>query len=977
MAKYRLLTTSASLSTSNGSWIESEAQSGVFADGVTTLTLGSLRTVTFTPTRNFTLSKILFYLILTARSGTFTITIKQGTTTISTNVYTVDQVTFPYNAGPQIITLLNPVSLTSGVAYTINIQNSVSGLMYAAGTTTIFYAAFPDVATNATTDKPNSTTGMVIDSGVTLSLDESISLGVDGTVSGAICCGAKIECVNPTGSYNFSVSGRILVGQDSEFLIGSESDKISSENRFRLISTYNTANSTFFISSPANWLSINNAGFKMSLYGDHPTKFWVDVSIYTNGSQPIIQVEEDVSGLWSVGDKVKIVGYSSFSSIDATEYEIQSITNTHITFTTNLVYPVYKSARIVNITKSGEFGVSVENNSTSRSHILFANSGILLGCDGVYFKDSSPGGHTIGYTDFSINETLLNCLVYATRSVHASFMNFSSWNYFSRCKIINYHLVANVYTASYLNPTYNNAELLISNSTFIGGLNSSSAISVSKNKIINTIFQTFDSVCASIYANGHEFISTRFFGGRYGLSILTSNFSRFTDCIIENNTVNQILIQNSSFTWNGGELGTDVLNSGTYTIAQQFNNISQCVFDGVKVGSLTMDDSTPGYSSKSYLATLDGFIRFRNINGIGNNNISWQRQGYLTTNGDSLIMTIKNPNEEFPVNFNAGTSHIDGEKIGVFINCQIENSNFYSGEHVLPKLSVAYDLDKSAYSSAIENTDVQNLGVVFSPIESFSSLSIVLSAATDAINSSNVIWDSLMVNVRKYGYTFYSYERVLTEATDDTITVIPTLVYNQHISELSSVIVSTYSGISVDHSSKTITISDNHTIQELYDWVNYNLTLDENIIVPEFFTTIDGVTYNCSYNLIVDGVTLAGAGKRLYMPDNTFSAINGGGTGCIVTDISGTLVAITLQNVVVGSAWAVYRASDGFTIIEPTIANTTEVSTNYTHVNDLAVIVRVRKATTPQKFLPWSSSGIITSNGLTLIVEQIMDTVAS
>jgi hypothetical protein len=977
MPKYRLLTTSASLSTSNGSWIESEAQSGVFADGVTTLSLGSLRTVTFTPTRNFTLSKILFYLILIGRSGTFTITIKQGTTTISTNVYTVDQATFPYNAGPQIITLLNPVSLTSGVAYTINIQNSASGLMYAAGTTTIFYAAFPDVATNATTDKPNSTTGMVIDSGVTLSLDESISLGVDGTVSGAICCGAKIECINPTGSYAFSVTGRILVGQDSEFLIGSQSAKISPENKFRLISTYNTAKSAFFISAPANWLGvISNAGFKISLYGDSPTKFWVDVSIYTDGSQPTIQVTEDVSGHWSVGDKVKIVGYAS-SSIDATEYVIQSITSTHITFTTNLVYPVYKSARIVNITKSGDFGVSVENNSASRSHILFANSGILLGCDGVYFKDSSPGGHTIGYTDFNISESLLNCLVYVTRSVHISFMSYSSWNFFSKCKIINYHLVANAYTTNYLNPVYNSAELLISDSTFIGGLNSPSAISVSKNKIINTIFQTFDTVCVSINANGHEFVFARFFGGQYGWNVLSSNFSKFVDCVIENNTSNQIKIQNSSFDWYGGELGTDVLNSGNYTIGQQFNNISQCVFDGVKVGSLTMDDSTPGYSSSSYLATLDGFIRFRNINGIGNNNISWQRQGYLTTNGDSLIMTIKNPNEEFPVNFNAGTSHIDGEKIGVFINCQIENSNFYSGEHVLPKLSVAYDLDKSAYSSAIENTDVQNLGVVFSPIESFSPLSIVLSAATDAINSSNVIWDSLMVNVRKYGYTFYSYERTITEATDDTITVIPTLLNDQFISELSSVIVSTYTGFSVNHDTRTITVTENHSVEELYDWLSYNLTIDENFSVSEFFTTIDGITYNCFYDLVVDGVTLSGTGKRLYMPDNSFSAINGGGTGCIVTDISGTLVAITLQNVVVGSTWAVYRVSDGVAIVEPTIATANEVSTNYTHVNDLAVIVRVRKATTPQKFLPWSSSGIITSNGLTLIVEQIMDTVAS
>ncbi len=977
MPKYRLLTTSASLSTSNGSWIESEAQSGVFADAVTQLNLGTLRTVTFTPGRSFTLDRVLLYLLFVARLGSLTITVKRGTTTLSTDVYDLTSTTeFPYTAGPMVLALSTPVALSSGTAYTINVQNSISGIAYAAGTTTMFYAAFPDTATNATTDKPNNTVGMVIPTGVTLTMDESLTLGTDGTVSGAICVGGKLQCLAPTSSYALTVGGRVVVGANSELVIGASDARISAANRFKIVTSYNTANSAVFISCPTNYLTtVGTPGFKVSLWGEYPSSFWTDIDADALALQQTIAVSSDVSSAWSVGDRVKIVGYAA-TTIVATEHEIQSMTSTTITLTTTFPNQIYKGGRVVNISKGTSFGVAIENTSASRGHILWVGAGHLVACDGVFFKDIGPGGHSLGYSDLSINEEIKNCLLHVVKSTqHTSMLAFSSWDFMAGCKVSNFHFVTNSYVFSAMNALFNNASLIIESSTFSGCFSSLQGISRAGNKLVNVVIQEYTSNCLQLSANGHDFISCKFFGGPIGLAFVSSNFNIFTDCRIEASSTSNINVESSSFVWYGGMLGADSANTAL-TFRTAYRSINQCVIEGATIGSLAVASDAPGPGVNSYLTTLGGFTRFRNVNNTANNHKSWQRQGYLTADGEKLVMSIKSPSEPLEVVYKANTSALTAVRVGIFVNAQIASADFYSSSYTLPTLSIEYDLGTVVTDVASANTSVQQLGVAFTPTVAFAPVQITLLGATDIVDSSDITWDTLTIVARKYGYRFYSFVKLINEAVADIIAILDSPASNPFITESSASAVADYTGFTINHSTQVITVTTPHTVQELYDWVNYHLTLDENLNVPEFFTTIDGTTYNCSYDMVVDGVTLAGSGKRLYMPANDFSAINGGGAGCIVTDSSGTLVAITLQNIVPGSTWAVYKASDGSEIVSSTVAASSEVSANYTHLTDTAVIVRVRKASSYPKYLPWSAAGTITSSGLTVVVAQVEDSIA-
>lgn len=93
------------------------------------------------------------------------------------------------------------------------------------------------------------------------------------------------------------------------------------------------------------------------------------------------------------------------------------------------------------------------------------------------------------------------------------------------------------------------------------------------------------------------------------------------------------------------------------------------------------------------------------------------------------------------------------------------------------------------------------------------------------------------------------------------------------------VIVSAYTGIMIDHGTNTITLSSNHTIQEVYDYVYYNLTLNANLSEPEYFTTTDGVTFTTTYS-IVNNSSLTGSGTLI--TTGTYSG--SGSTTLVVKD---------------------------------------------------------------------------------------------
>lgn len=87
-------------------------------------------------------------------------------------------------------------------------------------------------------------------------------------------------------------------------------------------------------------------------------------------------------------------------------------------------------------------------------------------------------------------------------------------------------------------------------------------------------------------------------------------------------------------------------------------------------------------------------------------------------------------------------------------------------------------------------------------------------------------------------------------------------------------------------------------------------------------------------------------------------------------------VTLAFFNMAVGSVLAVYRVSDGAELIAPiTIGAGGTHSVAYSYTGDVPVTVVVRKGTSSTKYLPYSSLATITNTGISLVVNQVVDTV--
>jgi len=171
-----------------------------------------------------------------------------------------------------------------------------------------------------------------------------------------------------------------------------------------------------------------------------------------------------------------------------------------------------------------------------------------------------------------------------------------------------------------------------------------------------------------------------------------------------------------------------------------------------------------------------------------------------------------------------------------------------------------------------------------------------------------------------------------------------------------------YTGIAVDPAAKTVVMTSNHTIQELYDFIKARVdyeakTNDVHVVDP--ITTSDGVVYTLDNSWTFTGLSyLTADGKILKTKDS-------GGT------INGAYVNIVLTGVVNGSSYRIQKTSDGTELFSGTASGTTVTTARYQWTADLGVTIRVRKA----GYLPFETTGTITQNGLSIVVTQIADTV--
>ena len=284
------------------------------------------------------------------------------------------------------------------------------------------------------------------------------------------------------------------------------------------------------------------------------------------------------------------------------------------------------------------------------------------------------------------------------------------------------------------------------------------------------------------------------------------------------------------------------------------------------------------------------------------------------------------------------SGNVAGFSVYAQTTLQIQNSAYYAGSYTLPQLILSSDLGvTSSTVTAAASTASQTIGTTIVPATNNGYVNCTLSLQTNSsAANSQVVFTNLKGNIRAIGYQFVEVtaltDGTLYKPTLDPVMSFSTPVIDPFWSVTNPVTLAGYSSLfTINTSTNTITIGSNATLQQLYDYCRYFLTLSANRGVTPFFSTSDGTHFTSTYN-IVNNAVLSGTG---YI--TTTGTVSGSGsTTVIYTTGSGTTGYITLT-VPSGSSLAIYDqtptltqyiASTGTTVTQAVPAG---VTGNYTY----------------------------------------------
>ena len=139
-------------------------------------------------------------------------------------------------------------------------------------------------------------------------------------------------------------------------------------------------------------------------------------------------------------------------------------------------------------------------------------------------------------------------------------------------------------------------------------------------------------------------------------------------------------------------------------------------------------------------------------------------------------------------------------------------------------------------------------------------------------------------------------------------------VVNPFITETDESVVQGYSDILIDHDNDTITINSAHSIQEIYDYIYYNLTENDYLTEPEYFTTTDGVTFNTSYS-IINNASITGSGTLI----TTGTYTGSGSTTLAIQDSTGVFNNIQINGLIAGSRVRINNGTDNIELYKAVV----------------------------------------------------------
>jgi hypothetical protein len=182
------------------------------------------------------------------------------------------------------------------------------------------------------------------------------------------------------------------------------------------------------------------------------------------------------------------------------------------------------------------------------------------------------------------------------------------------------------------------------------------------------------------------------------------------------------------------------------------------------------------------------------------------------------------------------------------------------------------------------------------------------------------------IRVRKYGYTYLGFQSAVSESIKQEVRLLDNGNLVSTKSQAQAI-----SGISLDFTTSTLTLTANHSAQALYDYYQYQLGESANMQYAEDFTK-SGSSFDLGdWDLEVDGCTYTGD----ITTSGTITRLNDGKIVGTATDASGTIVLLPweIKNIEATSRLQLYNVTKDAVVVTQKL---TGIANNKTTLLELA-----------------------------------------
>lgn len=594
---------------------------------------------------------------------------------------------------------------------------------------------------------------------------------------------AKLECTSPASSYTFTLGGVFYMASYSGMRIGTSLNPISLAKKFTLTRVASVSGSVapgaiYIAGGTSSGRSRGRTAF--FAYGEVPTKMYATLASNANTGQANLVTTEDMSTYWSNGDSVFIGKSDSQGQGVLTWHDIQSISGTTITLTSNIATNVRKAGGIV--VRRSVYGVVFLGATSAAVLNMRIEHPLYFEVQGTYSVDTTFGLY------YSSSNAAYPALLANTKQ---------------------YIIEDNLFVRTANVSSYDIANIQIPRK----GISCKRNITVRDGLIMYAIYALYSKAVPQIpFTSGTlEFknnIALSVYQGGYSIAGTTNIKQQFEDNIVQN--CNQVPLMaltgiNSTFKNNTfWGVASTAANNGAirlltsinmYSYNNKFDKCLNCytvadatfimnaVFDrelfGVEEANTyilyTQTNSYFDITFKSPNAAIsieptsvltgaieDSALRITNEGLVTNKDIVYKPYGIFTRCGSGLPDTTVRTSgtDKFSIRFepqfygsplvwkfNIPTGDIQTKTISNTIWCKINNSNYWAASFQLPRLTAVYDNETAtAYAQAAQDTSWQQLQLPITPTTAAGEMELQVSCDTDATTTdAYVYFDDLTI----------------------------------------------------------------------------------------------------------------------------------------------------------------------------------------------------------------------------------------